>query len=218
MSKLTALKKQIATLQAQAERIAKEEASSALAKVKQIMADFNLTIEHLTATVTGKPAAKKATVKAATKVKTASVAKYADPKTGKTWSGFGRAPGWIAGAKNREAFLVDKSGIKTAEPAVRAPAAAKKATGKKVAVKKAAVKAAKVTKKTAVPAGKRMKAEATAAAESAVKTAAAKPAAAKKAASKKVAKPKAAAKKATGRKAPATAAAPAPAESPATAA
>jgi len=217
MSKLTALKKQIATLQAQAERIAKEEASSALAKVKQIMADFNLTIEHLTATVTGKPAAKKATVKAATKVKTASVAKYADPKTGKTWSGFGRAPGWIAGAKNREAFLVDKSGIKTAAPAVQAPAAAKKATGKKVAVKKVA-KAVKVAKKTAVPAGKRMKAEATAAAESAVKTAAAKPAAAKKAASKKVAKPKAAAKKATGRKAPATAAAPAPAESPATAA
>lgn len=216
MSKLTALKKQIATLQAQAERIAKEEASSALAKVKQIMADFNLTIEHLTATVTAKPAAKKATVKAAPKAKTASVAKYADPKTGRTWSGFGRAPGWIAGAKNREAFLVDKSGIKAAEPAVQAPAAAKKTRGKKAAVKVA--KAVKVVKKTAVTAGKRMKAEATAAAESAVKTAAAKPAAAKKAASKKVAKPKAAAKKATGRKAPATAAAPAPAESPATAA
>src|SRR5476649_2430325 len=142
MSKLTALKKKIATLQAQAERIAKTEASSAIAKVKQIMAEFNLTIEHLTQSVTGKPAAKKA------KVKAASVAKYTDPKTGKTWSGFGRAPSWIAGAKNREAFLVDKSGIKAAEPAVEAHAPAKKA-----AVKVA--KVAKVAKKTAKPAEKR---------------------------------------------------------------
>src|SRR5471032_3094281 len=124
MSKLTALKKQIATLQAQAERIAKTEASSAIAKVKEIMAEFNLTIEHLTQTVTGKPAAKK------TKVKAAPVAKYADPKTGKTWSGFGRAPSWIAGAKNREAFLVDKS-------TPPAPEAAPVASKKKVAAKKA---------------------------------------------------------------------------------
>ncbi len=216
MSKLTALKKQIAKLQAEAERIAKTEASSALAKIKEIMAEFNLTIEHLTAAVTGKSTAKKTTVKAGPKVKSATVAKYADPKTGKTWSGFGRAPGWIAGAKNRDAFLVDKSGIKAAEPAVAAPAAAKKVTVKKAAIKVA--KAVKVAKKTGMPAGKRMKAEATAAAESAVKTAATKPAAVKKAATKKVAKPKAAAKKATGRKAAATAAAPASAESAATAA
>jgi len=213
MSKLTALKKQIATLQAQAERIAKTEASSAIAKVKQIMAEFNLTIEHLTQTVTGKHAAKK------TKVKAASVAKYADPKTGKTWSGFGRAPGWIAGAKNREAFLVDKSGIKAGEPAVNAPAAAKKASVKKAAVKvaKAVKVATKVAKKAAKPAGKRVKAEATAAAEAAVKTVATKPAAVKKAATKKVAKPKAVAKKAPGRKAKASVAAPAPAESAASA-
>jgi len=206
MSKLSALKKQIAALQARAERITNTEMSSAIAKVKDIMAEFNLTIEHLTSAVTGKRAAKK------TKVKAASVAKYADPKTGKTWSGFGRAPGWIAGAKNRDAFLVDKSGIKAAEPAVKAPATAKKA-----AVKVA--NTAKVAKKALKPAGKRLKEEATAAAaKTAGKAAAAKPAAAKKAATKKVAKPKAAAKKSAGRKAPATAAAAAPAESTATAA
>lgn len=32
-------------------------------------------------------------------------AKYQDPKTGQTWSGRGRAPGWIKG-KNRERFLI----------------------------------------------------------------------------------------------------------------
>lgn len=214
MSKLTALKKQIASLQAQAERIAKAEASSAIAKVKEIMAEFNLTIEHLTASVTGKPGAKKTQLKAARKVKSASVAKYVDPKTGKTWSGFGRAPGWLAGRKNRDAFLVDKSGIKTAEPAVSAPAASKKASRKKTAVK--ASKAVKAARKTAMPAGKRAKAGPTASPATAVKTATTKPAAVKKTATKQVAKPKAAAKKAAGRKA-ATASASAPAESPATA-
>ena len=116
MSKLTAIKKQIAALEAKAERIAKEEMGSAIAKVKGIMAEFNLTVEHLTQTVSGKRVAKK-------KVKAASVAKYADPETGKTWSGVGRAPGWIAGAKNRDVFLVGKS---------VAPKAAAKVSGRLV--------------------------------------------------------------------------------------
>src|SRR5471030_611286 len=103
MSKLSALKKQIAALEAQAERIAKAEMSSAIAKVKDIMSEFNLTIEHLSQGIVGKLAGKN------TKAKAVSAAKYVDPKSGKTWSGFGRAPGWIASAKNRDAFLADKS-------------------------------------------------------------------------------------------------------------
>ena len=142
MSKLSAIKKQIAALEAQAERIAKEEMSSAIAKVKDIMSEFNLTIEHLTQSVAGKRAAKKAKAKA----KPGSLAKYVDPKTGKTWSGFGRAPLWIAGAKNRDAFLVDKSAA--AKPAAKTPAASKK-----VAVK--AAKAVKVAKKAAKPSARR---------------------------------------------------------------
>jgi DNA-binding protein H-NS len=177
MSKLTALKKQIAALEAQAERIAKEEMASAVAKVKSIMAEFNLTIEHLTQAVGGKRAAKK------TKAKSASVAKYADPKTGKTWSGFGRAPGWIAGAKNRDAFLVDKSA--TAESTAKAPAAAKKASAK-------AAKAVKVAKKAAKPAAKK----AVAPAKKASKTEAAPVAAKKKPAPRKAVAKKSASKRA----------------------
>ena len=174
MSKLTALKKQIAALEAQAERIAKEEMSSALAKVKSIMAEFNLTIEHLTQAVGGKRAAKKA--------KSASVAKYADPKTGKTWSGFGRAPGWIAGAKNRDAFLVGKS--PAGESIAKAPAAAKKAPAK-------AAKAVKVAKKTAKSAAKKVVAPA----KKAAKAEAAPVAAKKKPAPKKAAAKQSAASK-----------------------
>jgi DNA-binding protein H-NS len=170
MSKLTALKKQIAALEAQAERIAKQEMGSAIAKIKDIMAEFDLTIEHLAQALGGKRAAKKTTAK----VKSASVAKYADPKTGKTWSGFGRAPRWIAGAKNRDAFLVGKSAA--AESAGKAPAAAKKASAK-------AAKTVKVARKGAKPAAKK----AVAPARKASKAAAAPAAAKKKPASRKTA-------------------------------
>lgn len=178
MSKLTALKKQIAALEAQAERIAKDEMASAIAKVKGIMAEFNLSIEHLTQAVGGKREPKK------TKTKSASVAKYADPKTGKTWSGFGRAPGWIAGAKNRDAFVVGESAV--AESAAKAPAA-KKASAK-------VAKAVKIAKKTAKPAVKK----AVAPAKKPSKAQAAPVAAKKKPAPKKAAaKQSAASKRAT---------------------
>ena len=186
MSKLTAIKKQIAALEAQAERIAKTEMSSAIAKIKDIMSEFNLTIEHLTQTVAGKRAAKK------TKAKKASVAKYVDPRTGKTWSGVGRAPGWIAGAKNRDAFLVGKSAA--AEPAVKVPAASKNV-------------AAKAARKSVKPAAKR----AVAAAKKASGVEAAPVAAKKKPATRKVSAKKVSAKKSAPKRAAAKRAAAVPA-------
>jgi DNA-binding protein H-NS len=186
MSKLAALKKQIAALEARAERIAKEEMSSAIAKVKDIMAEFNLTIEHLTQTVAGKRAARKTKANA----KTASVAKYADPKSGKTWSGFGRAPGWIVGAKNRDAFLVGKTAV--ADPEAKAPAAAKKASGKAAKAVKVAKRAAKPVVKKAVAAVKKAS-SVKAAPTGAKKQPAAKKVSAKKSASKRAASKRAAA-------------------------
>jgi len=177
MSKLTALKKQIAALEAQAERIAKQEMSSAIAKIKDIMAEFNLTIGHLTQAIGGKRAVKK------TKAKAASVAKYADPKTGKTWSGFGRAPAWIAGAKNRDDFLVGKSAAR--EAGAKLPAAAKEASAKPA-------KAVKVAKKAAKPAGKKSVAPA----KKVPKAKSASAAVKKKPATKKVAAKKSAPKQA----------------------
>ncbi|WP_234775318.1 H-NS family nucleoid-associated regulatory protein [Paraburkholderia tropica] len=34
---------------------------------------------------------------------------YPDPKSGATWSGRGRAPAWIASAKDRTRFLIGKA-------------------------------------------------------------------------------------------------------------
>jgi DNA-binding protein H-NS len=196
MSKLSTIRKQIAALEAQAARIAKDEMDSAIGKVKSLMSDFGLTIEHLTQSVAGKAASKKsksAPKKSAAK-NSAAAPKYADPKSGKTWSGFGRAPGWIAGAKSRDAFLVNKG---AAPAAVDAPVT----TTKKVASKKAAKvavapakKASKAVAKKALPVAKKV---ATSAKKAAVgvkkampkKAAAAKKGTQKKSASKKVATP-----------------------------
>ena len=163
MSKLTAIRKQIAALEAEAERITKQEMSGAIAKVKEIMSTFGLTIEHLQAAVSS---AKRATSKKATPNRLGKgIAKYADPKTGKTWSGFGRAPAWMAGAKNRDAFLVDKSGIKAPDATAKAPvekkkSAARAASAKKVAkpvAKKVVAAAKKATREAAAPAAAKKK-------------------------------------------------------------
>lgn len=149
MAKLTVpgIRKQIAALEAKAARLAEEETKASVGKVRALMNQLGVTLEHLSSAVSKKASAvKKAIVgkkPTTTKRTSKSAAKYADPKTGKTWSGFGRAPGWIAGAKNRDSFLVDKSGVKSAEAAVRAPVAKKKSVAKQAAKK--AVAAAKKT-------------------------------------------------------------------------
>lgn len=148
MSKLAAIKKQIAALEAEAAKIAQAETAAAIAKVKEIMASFGLTAEHLgLAAIRGKRGPSK---KSTPKRPGAGTPKYADPKTGKTWSGLGRVPAWIAGAKNRDAFLVDKSGLQASEPAPKAPRAPSKTATKTVkAAKPAAKKSALASKKAA---------------------------------------------------------------------
>ncbi|SAK97805.1 histone family protein nucleoid-structuring protein H-NS [Caballeronia fortuita] len=70
-------------------------------------------------------------------------AKYRNPKTGETWSGWARPPAWIANVKDRSKFLID------AESAEKLKAQARKTAAKKAAVKPAA------RKKTAAPAAKK---------------------------------------------------------------
>ena len=141
MSKIAAIKKQIAALEAEAERITRQEMAAAIAKIKEIMATFGLTVDHLQSALAGKKrgAGKKAQAKRAG----GGVAKYADPKTGKTWSGFGRAPAWIAGAKSRDAFLVDKSAVKAPVQVAKPAAAKKKSAVKSASAKKVPKKASK---------------------------------------------------------------------------
>ena len=111
MATLAAIQKQIADLERQAEAIRKSEAKAAAEKVRQLIARHNLSPEDIG--LAGQ-AAKKATATVAVggakrklvTPKPAGIPKYRDPKSGKTWTGTGKAPGWIAGAKSRDKFLI----------------------------------------------------------------------------------------------------------------
>ena len=198
MAKLTVteIKKKIAALEAKAVRLAAEETSASVGKVRSLMKQLGVTLEHLSSTVVRKGTAVKKAIlggqPAATKRTGKGVAKYRDPKTGATWSGFGRAPGWIAGAANRDAFLVGRAGSQAAKEGAKAAAGKKKASAKKVASKTASVKKAVKTSVKRAGAATKNVASKTAAPAASKKTPSVKGAAA----SKKVAR-KAAAKKAT---------------------
>jgi len=89
-------------LTAQLEKLHKEvalarekEIEQAIADIKQKIAEYGISAEELG--FSSKPSG--------AKKKTPLPAKYRNPKTGETWSGRGRAPGWLAG-KNRDRFLI----------------------------------------------------------------------------------------------------------------
>jgi DNA-binding protein H-NS len=73
------------------------EISSAVAKVRELVAEYGLTVQDI---FPGR-GAKTGAVKAASKV----AAKYRDAATGQTWTGRGKAPKWIEG-KDRTPFVI----------------------------------------------------------------------------------------------------------------
>ncbi|MHB9838029.1 H-NS family nucleoid-associated regulatory protein [Paraburkholderia terrae] len=120
MATLESLQAKIAKLQVQAEAIAKKDSSGVIAKIRDIMEKHGLTTADIEAYASGaKKRGRKPGVKAAAKA-ASSVAKYRDPKTGATWTGHGRAPVWIANAKDRTKFLVDATGATASKPNVSA--------------------------------------------------------------------------------------------------
>lgn len=103
MATLEAIQARIAKLQAQAETLVVTKSTAVLEKIRDLMQKHGITVADIGAN-SGKRRGRKpgATVEK----KSAAVAKYADPKTGATWSGHGRAPGWIVNAKDRSKFAI----------------------------------------------------------------------------------------------------------------
>ncbi|KQM79536.1 H-NS family nucleoid-associated regulatory protein [Xylophilus sp. Leaf220] len=92
MNNLKDLESARAKLDADIARAYKLESEAALAKVRELVAEFGFTAQQV---FPWKLPEKKV------------AAKYLDEKTGATWTGRGKPPKWIAG-KDREEFLVDK--------------------------------------------------------------------------------------------------------------
>lgn len=98
-SKYQDLKAQLVELEAQAEHAREAELAAVLAEVREKVATYGLTAKQVFGAGRKTPPASK-------RPKVPPM--YRDPKTGAEWSGRGRAPAWIAGAKKRERFLIEK--------------------------------------------------------------------------------------------------------------
>ncbi|RQX90796.1 H-NS family nucleoid-associated regulatory protein [Burkholderia stagnalis] len=112
MATLQSIQAKIQKLQAQAQELAAAKSTAALEKIRDLMEKHNVSVAEIEAFV-GKRHGRKSTASAAAK-KSTSTAKYVDPKTGATWTGHGRAPAWIANAKDRARFLIAGVSVKSA--------------------------------------------------------------------------------------------------------
>lgn len=154
MATLKQMQAKLKKLQAQAEQLIAKRAQAVLDDIRAMMERHGLTTADIDKH--GKKVKRAAKPKVAlpapagrhqamTKLakKGKLPAKYRNPKTGETWSGWARPPAWIANVKDRSKFLIDAD---SAEIAVKPKAAAKKAVAKKAAAKKTAVKKTAVKK------------------------------------------------------------------------
>ena len=108
MQTYSAVAAEIARLQAQAEKLRDSEKAGVIAQARKAIDVYGITAAELGF---GPGKAKgagrgKSAPSASSAASTVGVAKYRDPATGKTWTGRGKPPTWIAGAKNRDAFLI----------------------------------------------------------------------------------------------------------------
>ncbi|MBB3259943.1 DNA-binding protein H-NS [Paraburkholderia bannensis] len=148
MVTLDAINLKIAKLQKQAETLANKQTSVGLTKIRDLMHKHGLSVADIESFV-GKKRGRKPGVAAANGAAKAPRAavhhvapKYADPKTGATWTGRGRAPLWIRDVKDRSKFLIE--GAPTAAAPKAKTTGAKR--GPKPGFKRAAAKAAAATK------------------------------------------------------------------------
>jgi uncharacterized Zn finger protein len=217
MATLLQLQKQMSQLQSELERVRRAEAQTVIARMQKDIATYGITAADLgfapassstSSSTPAAPSAKKTRgpglkqAATASAKKTPGIAKFRDPKSGKTWTGQGKPPGWIAGKKDRTPFLIAAPDASPMIATEQVSASVKKASKKSAAKKSAGSVAPNLAETSAAPA------------PVAVKKAVAKKAAVKKAAPTKkgapakkvaiVAKKAAQARPQAAKKAPAT--------------
>lgn len=117
---------QIDKLKVEAEKLRTAEKGGVIGRIKEAIAAYGLTASDL-GLVAGAGRLEGARAKPAAK-SSVGVARYRDPESGKTWTGMGKPPAWIAG-KDRAAFAIG-----TAEKVVAPKGRAGKASkGKRAA-------------------------------------------------------------------------------------
>jgi DNA-binding protein H-NS len=112
MPTLEQIQEKMKKLQAQADTLIARKAQAAVDQIRKIMLTHGLTTVDIEVKAKAKREAKAANestpnvkAKIARSLK-GTPPKYQHPKTGATWTGHGRAPAWIADAKDRTKFLI----------------------------------------------------------------------------------------------------------------
>jgi DNA-binding protein H-NS len=127
MPTLEQIQAKLKKLQAQADVIIARKAQVAVDQIRDLMLKHGLTTADIETQAKARRAARALNGKAKAAGSGKAMAKYRDHKTGATWTGHGRAPGWIAGVKDRTQFLIEGvSDLKSAAKAVVAHAKAGK--------------------------------------------------------------------------------------------
>jgi DNA-binding protein H-NS len=128
MPTLEQIQEKMKKLQAQADTLIARKAQAAVDQIRKIMLTHGLTTVDIEVKAKAKHEAKAANgstpnikTKVARSLKGDTPPKYQHPKTGATWTGHGRAPAWIADAKDRTEFLI-VSGTDTVRAASVSPA------------------------------------------------------------------------------------------------
>ena len=107
--RFTALLEQISVLEKKARSLQGAQRDTVIEKIVQQMDEYGITLEDLEREVAPQGQWRTRPPPVARARKTASV-KYRDPETGLTWTGQGRAPGWITAAEaagqSRDSFLL----------------------------------------------------------------------------------------------------------------
>jgi DNA-binding protein H-NS len=110
MKSYAAIKAEIAKLEKQAENLRKAEIAGVVARIKEAIAAYGLSAQDLGFGAGAGRGARGSAARAASGARTTvGIAKFRDPETGKTWTGRGKPPTWIAGVKDRTPFLIDAS-------------------------------------------------------------------------------------------------------------
>ena len=125
MSDYKSLKAQIAELEKQAEEARQKELKEAVQKIRDIMREYALEPKDL-----GFTSAKLA---GTDKSKSVVTPKYRDPTTGKTWTGRGKPPLWIAEAHKagkQDDYQIDKSATSPVKTPAENAKPAPKSSGK----------------------------------------------------------------------------------------
>ncbi len=137
MATLEQIQEKLKKLKAQADAMLAKKAQDAVDKIRALMREHGLTTADIEAEakVTRQGRTPKRT---ASSVKAKGAPRYQHPKTGATWSGRGRAPAWIADAKDRTKFLI-ASRADTAVTASETTARKTKVTARKPTVTTSAV-------------------------------------------------------------------------------